>query len=104
MSGQRQIEILNGIVSAMHASAKAGYDSMRCEFEYEANQGGWTAGAKYFYTHSGECISEHLVAAGDVYELLHELHGMMKAKTGGDWKALLIEVGEDGKASTKFNY
>lgn len=104
MSVQRQIEILNEIVNAMHASAKDGYDSMRCEFEYEAYKGGWNVGAKYVYTHGGKGISEFIVSAGSVYELVHELHAMMNAETGGDWKTLLIEVGEDGKATTKFTY
>jgi hypothetical protein len=104
MSVSRQVDILNKIVSIMHSSADPGYSSMRCEFEYDPGEGAWSAGAKFSYLINGRVISEHLSSAGVAYELLHDLHEVMKSHSGGDWRSLVVDLGEDGKVNTRFSY
>lgn len=104
MSASRQVEILNEIVSIMHSSARPGYSSMRCEFDYETEGGAWSAGARFSFSINGFVISEHLIDAGTVYELLHDLHQIMKGHSGGDWRSLVVDLGEDGKVSARFLY
>ena len=104
MSVDGQVEILNKIVSIMHASAVPGYNSLRCEFEYEAGDGGWSAGAKFSYFMNEISVSECLDSVGVVYELLHDLNEVMKAHSGGSWRVLVVEFAEGGKVKTKFYY
>ncbi len=40
----------------------------------------------------------------ELTELIPELHELMKNQTGGDWRAMVIVIGSDGKAQTKFEY
>lgn len=100
----RQVEVLNKIVSIMHSSADPGCSSMRCEFDYDPGEGVWSAGANFSYTINGRVKSEYLSNACVAYELLHDLHEVMKLHSGGDWRSLVIDLGEDGEVSTRFSY
>ena len=105
MSIDQQVGVLNGITQIMHDSAQGKYEEMRCEFEYEVYEGGWSVGSKYSFSRNGLFISELLDDPEDKASgLVHQLHELMKAHTGGDWKSLVLTVDATGRAHTKFAY
>lgn len=105
MSIEQQVEVLNALTQIMHDSACGQYEEMRCEFEYEIYDGGWSVGSKYSFVRDGLSVSEFLDDPEDrASGLVHELHELMKSHTGGDWKKFVLSIEPDGKASTKFTY
>lgn len=105
MSIQEQVEVLNRIVQIMHDSAGCQYEEMQCEFDHEVYDGGWSVGSKYSFTLNGSSASELLHDPDDeVPKLVHQLHDLMKAHTGGDWTRCFLMVDASGKATTKFTY
>lgn len=105
MSIEQQVEVLNGITQIMHDSARGQYEEMRCEFEYEVYEGGWSVGSKYSFVRDGLSFSELLDDPEDKAPgLVHQLHELMRSHTGGDWKSFVLAVDTSGKAKTKFTY
>lgn len=105
MTIEKQVEILNQIVQVMHNSAASNYEEMSCEFDYEVYEGGWSVGAKFSFVRDAVMVSDFLDDPDDrVSDLVHQLHGLMKAHTGGDWTRCVLSVGRDGKAKTNFTY
>jgi hypothetical protein len=105
MSIEQQVEVLNGITQIMHDSARGQYEEMRCEFDYEVYDGGWSVGAKYSFVRNGLSVSELLDDPEDrASGLVHQLHELMKSHTGGDWKRFVLAVDPSGKAKTNFDY
>jgi hypothetical protein len=105
MSIEQQVEVLNGITQIMHDSARGQCEEMRCEFEYEVYEGGWSVGSKYSFVRNGLSVSEFLDDPEDrASGLVHRLHELMKSNTGGDWKSFVLAVDPSGKAKTNFTY
>lgn len=105
MSIDQQVDVLNALTQIMHDSACGQYEEMRCEFEYEIYDGGWSVGSKYSFVRDGLSVSEFLDDPKDrASDLVHKLHELMKSHTGGDWKKFVLSIEHDGKASTKFTY
>ena len=105
MSIEQQVEVLNAITQIMHDSAQGHYEEMRCEFEYEAYEGGWSVGSKYSFIRNGLKVSELLDDPEDrASSLVHQLHELMKVHTGGDWKSFVLAIDPSGKAKTNFTY
>jgi hypothetical protein len=105
MSIEQQVEVLNALTLIMHDSACGQYEEMRCEFEYEIYDGGWSVGSKYSFVRDGLSVSEFLDDSEDrVSGLVHKLHELMRSHTGGNWKKFVLSIGPDGKAITKFTY
>ncbi len=105
MSIDQQVALLNQITQLMCDSTHSQYEELRCEFDYESDQEGWSVGCKFSIVRDGRNVSEFLDdpknrASG----LIHELHELMKGHTGGDWKAFALTVDAVGKAHTKFTY
>lgn len=105
MSIEKQMEILRKITKIMHTPRRGGYDEMRCEFDYEAYEGGWSVRSKYSLVRGGVLVSDFLDDLKDTSsDLVHQLHELMKSHTGGDWKSFVLSVDSSGKANTKFVY
>lgn len=105
MNIEQQVAVLNQITQIMHNSADGEYEEMRCEFEHEVYTGGWSVGSKFSFARNGLSVSELLDDPRDIIsELIHQLHELMKAHTGGDWKSFVLTVDAAGRAHTKFTY
>ena len=105
MSIEQQVEVLNGITQIMHDSAGGQYEEMRCEFDYEVYDGGWSVGSRYSYVKNGLSVSALMADPEDrASGLVHQLHDLMKSHTGGDWKSFVLAVDPSGKAKTNFIY
>lgn len=105
MSIEQQVNVLNEITQIMHDSARGWYEEMRCEFDYEVYDGGWSVGSKYSFVRNGVPVSELLDDPRDkISDLVHQLHELMKFHTGGDWKSFVLAVDPSGKAKTNFTY
>lgn len=105
MSIDKQVEILNLLSQIMHNSALGQYEEVRCEFEHEIYDDGWSVSSKYSIVRDGSLLSELLSDPEDrASELVHELHILMKSHTGGNWKKFLLSIDSCGKASTSFKY
>ena len=105
MSIEKQLEVLNGLTKIMHDSSRGDYEEMRCEFDYEVYVGGWSVGSKYSFIRNGLSVSELLDDPEDkASDFVHQLHELMKAHTGGDWKKFVLSIDSSGKANTKFTY
>lgn len=105
MSTEHQVEVLNELTQIMHDSARGQYEEMRCEFEYEVYEGGWSVGSKYSFIRNGLSVSEFLDDPDDKASgFVHKLHELMKYQTGGDWKGFVLSIDSSGKANTKFTY
>lgn len=103
MSIDQQVQALNALTQIMHDSAHGPFDELRCEFEYEVYDGGWSVGSKYSFVRDGIFFSELLDDAEDkAPNYVHELHELMKSHTGGDWKKFVLIIDSSGKATTKF--
>ena len=105
MSIEQQVQILNTLTQIMHDSASGSYEEIRCEFEHEVYDGGWSAASKYSFVRDGFLFSEFLDDPEDrVSSLVHKLHESMKSHTGGDWRKFVLTVAFGGQANTKFTY
>lgn len=105
MSIEQQVELLSALTQIMHDSASRQYDEMRCEFEYEVYDGGWSVGSKFSFVRDGLFVSELLDDPEDeASSLVHTLHGLMTSHTGGDWKKFVLAIDPTGKATTQFAY
>ncbi|MGH8383469.1 hypothetical protein [Pseudomonas sp.] len=105
MSIEQQVEALNALTQIMHDSACGQYEEMRCEFEYEDYDGGWSVSSKYSFVRNGLSVSDLLDDPEDrASDFVHELHRLMKSHTGGDWKKFVLSIDPSGKANTKFIY
>ena len=60
MSIEQQVQVLNSLTQIMHDSASGQYEEIRCEFEYEVYDGGWSVGSKYSFVRDGLFFSELL--------------------------------------------
>jgi Protein of unknown function, DUF600 len=101
---QRQTEILNLLVQAMHDSADSNYEKLECTFSF--SNLGKRCKSEFSFTKGGKEISEFLREKDGIseYSLLEELHTIMKAHTGGEWDSFTLTLDADGKAHTKFHY
>ncbi|WP_233237930.1 hypothetical protein [Bordetella sp. LUAb4] len=105
MSIEQQVRILNALVQIMHDSANGKYEEMCCEFEHEVYDGGWSVNSKYSFVRDHLSFSEFLDDPEDkASSYVHELHDLMKAHTGGDWKKFIVNINPSGKATTRFTY
>lgn len=105
MTIEKQVQILDLLTQIMHDSADGQYEELRCDFEYEAYEGGWSVGTKYSFVRDGFLCSERMTdVEGKIPSHVHNLHELMKSHTGGDWKKFLLTVDSSGKANTKFTY
>lgn len=99
----KQVEILNKLAGVMMRSPETGYDSLTCRFEVSIEDG--SVGQEFSYTKGGKKISSLLDDPDwEVMDWVFNLHKEMKAHTGGNWTAFILTIGEDGKATTKFEY
>lgn len=102
---EQQVQVLNALMKIMHDSANGPYEEMCCEFEYERYKGGWSVGSKYSLIRDGLFLSELLDDPEEnASSYVHELHELMKAHTGGDWKKFILSIDSSRKANTKFMY
>ncbi|WP_157039494.1 hypothetical protein [Aquincola tertiaricarbonis] len=105
MSVEQQVLVLNQILEMMHRSAGSKYDTMRCEFKYETYDGGWSVDLKYSLVRNGVFVSKFLDDPEDrVPQLVHELHELMEAHTGGRWHGFVLALDENGRANSSFDY
>ncbi len=105
MTIEKQVEILNQITQVMHDSAAPSYEEMRCEFDYFVAEGDWSIGSEFSFVRNGEVHRTVLDdATGDIHQKVYQLHELMKAHTGGDWKSFVLAVDRNGKATTNFTY
>ena len=101
----QQVELLNALTQIMHGSASGQYDEMRCEFDHEVYDGGWSVGSKYSFVRDGLFVSELLDDPEDeASSLVHKLHGLMTSHTDGDWTKFVLAIDSTGKATTQFAY
>ena len=88
-------------------SAEDGYSTVSCRFDYSTSpDGSMSVGAEFSYTIKGQEKSVALVypERKKLGDLVPKLYKEMKAHTGGEWTAFTLSIGEDGKATTKFEY
>jgi hypothetical protein len=105
MTIQGQVEVLNKITQIMHESAELNYEEMTCRFEYYVDEGDWSVDSEFSFIRGGILHRARLNDPnGGVYRLVHQLHELMKAHTGGDWKSFVLTVDTTRKAHTKFAY
>lgn len=105
MSIEQQVKILDALTQIMHDSAKGSYDELRCEFEYEVYEGGWSVASKYSFVRNGFLFSELLDDPEDnASGYVNKLHELMRLHTGGQWKKFVLAIDSSGKATTKFSY
>lgn len=105
MSIEQQVQVLNALTQIMHDSANGPYEEIRCEFEYEVYDGGWSVGSKYSFVRDGLFFSELLDDPEDrASSHVHKLHELMRSHTGGDWRKFVLVIDPSGKANTKFTY
>jgi len=104
MSIDQQVEALNQIVQIMHDSAGGPYEGLRCEFDYETYDGGWSVGSAYSFIRDGVSVGARLDDPHRASDLVGELHRLMLEHTGGDWREFILSVDADGRAHTKFEY
>lgn len=105
MSIEQQVDVLRALTQIMHDSASGQYDEMRCEFDYEVYDGGWSVGSKYSFVRDGLFVSELLDDPEDeASSLVHKLHALMTSHTGGDWTKFVLAIDPTGKATTQFAY
>jgi hypothetical protein len=105
MKIEQQVEVLNKITQVMHDSAHSDYEEMKCRFEYFVNDDDWSIDSEFWFVRDGKACRARLDdPTGNVYMLVHQLHELMKAHTGGDWKKFALAVGMDGKATSQFEY
>lgn len=105
MTIQAQIEIINEITQIMNDSAESSYEEMRCKFDYFFEGGDWSIGSEFSFVRKGELHRTVLAdTTGEVYRKVYQLHELMKAHTGGDWKSFVLAVDQNGKAKTNFTY
>ena len=105
MKIERQLEILNEITQVMHDSAESKYQEMSCKFGYCIVDNDWSVDSEFSFVRNGDLHRVPLKdMTGEVYRKVHQLHELMKAHTGGDWKSFVLAVDSTGKANTKFTY
>jgi len=105
MSVDQQVTILNELVQLMHDSAGGSYEALRCEFDYEVYDDGWSVGSKYSFVRNGISVSEILNDPEDrASDLVGRLHRLMLDHTGGNWQRFILSVDSSGRANTKFEY
>lgn len=105
MTIEKQVEILKQITQIMYDSAESSCDEMLCKFDYFMDDGDWSVASEFAFvrnTTSHRCLLND--PTGSIYGLVHQLHELMKAHTGGDWKSFVLTVDTSGKAKTKFTY
>lgn len=89
----------------MHDSAHNDYEEIGCQFKYFVDDDDWSVDSEFWFVRGGKMCRARLDdPTGNVYRFVHQLHELMKAHTGGDWKKLVLAVGIDGKATSKFEY
>lgn len=105
MTIEQQVESLNKITQVLHDSANGDYEEMGCQFEYFVDDGDWSVDSEFWFVRAGNRRRAHLNdPTGNVYRLVHQLHELMKAHTGGDWNQFVLAVDTNGKATSKFRY
>lgn len=105
MTIQDQVEVLNKITQVMHESAEFNYEEMACRFDYYIDDGEWSVDSAFSFIREGTLHRARLNdPTGNVYRFVHQLHELMEAHTGGDWKSLVLTVDATGRARTKFAY
>lgn len=105
MTIQDQVEVLNKITQVMHESAEFNYEEMACRFDYYIDDGEWSVDSEFSFIREGTLHRARLNdPTGNVYRFVHQLHELMKAHTGGDWKSFVLTVDTTGRAHTKFAY
>lgn len=105
MTVEKHVDILNHITQVMHDSAESSYEEMRCKFDHFVDEGDWSIDSEFSFVRNGEVHRTVLAdATGQVYKKVHQLHELMKAHTGGDWKSFVLAVDPSGKAKTNFTY
>lgn len=89
----------------MRDSAESDYEEVRCRFDYFADDGDWSIDSEFSFERNG--MLHHALlrdSTGNVYQLIHRLHELMKDHTGGDWNSVVISVDASGRAHTTFTY
>lgn len=105
MTIEKQVEVLNQITQVMHDSAESAYEEMCCRFSYFIDEGDWSVDSEFSFVQNGDLHHALLKdSTGGVYKLVHQLHELMKAHTGGSWKSFVLTVDAAGRAHTKFTY
>ena len=104
---ESQAQILSELCQIMKISAEDGYSTVRCRFVYSTSPDrSMSVEAEFSYMIRGQEKSTTLIypERKKLGDLVPKLHKEMKAHTGGEWTAFTLSVGEDGKATTKFEY
>lgn len=100
---EKQVGILNELSGLIHQSAGLNYDSASCKFEINIEDE--SVGQEFLFTKGDQEVSALLEdPEWIIMDLVFDLYKEMKAHTGGEWISFTLTIGEDGKATTKFEY
>lgn len=105
MTIDQQVNVLSQITQVMHDSTLADYEEMTCQFDYFLDGDDWSIDSEFSFISKGK-LNRGLLkdSTGDVYRLVHTLHELMKAHTGGSWRKFVLSIDGSGRANTKFIY
>lgn len=99
----KQVEILNKLISMMMRSPETDYDTLTCRFELSIEDD--SVSQEFTYMKNGKSVSALLDDPDwEAMNWVFRLHKEMKAHTGGEWTAFTLTLEEDGKAKTNFEY
>jgi hypothetical protein len=105
MSIDAQISILSRLTQIMHNSLRGDYDTLECVFEFEKEGQSWSVGSTFSYVENGHKEYSLLNDSNDeTSKLVFDLHELMQAQTGGNWKEFILTVDESRKAKSRFVY
>lgn len=105
---EEQRLIIDQLYQIVKGSCPSEATSARCRFEYDHGyeDGSSSVGEEFWHTSGEDAVTDFLDRdlRRPVMGLVKELHGLMKAHTGGDWDAFTLFINEDGTVTTKFEY
>lgn len=105
---EEQRQIIDELYWIVKGSCPPNTTSARCRFDYDHgyDDGSYSVGEVFYYTINGQNISAALdhKLTFPITDLVPQLHALMKAHTGGDWKAFTLLINEDGSVTTNFEY
>ncbi len=103
-----QQALLDQLCDLMRKSAPDGHEACRCVFRYDfqPEDGSISTGARFSYQRDGAWVPAQLLFPdrGILVTVIPKLHSLMMGQTGGDWRALTIDLDRAGSAKVEFDY
>lgn len=99
-----QTDILEKMSQIIYSNVDIAYDLIILKIELDTVEGWSDIECNFKY---GDTVNETNLDASSSWRLhqsAEELHKLMKAHTGGEWRSFTLTLDADGKAHTKFHY